>query len=170
MYLDRIECNLEMVRKSLDNLLGSIRAFHEMKIYVAIGESLLWICVSDDWFKTNSRGYVKRRNEQEMTPIISGVRRAFNAFKHNMLLTKVHESRGGFEFTDGGGMEFPFEIPEITVHWAHIVDNDLKLAEKYKKQIENYAEYLEGKEVYLVLKNTYDFLFSELWVLKRAEQ
>lgn len=168
MNLERIECNLEMIKKSLDNLSESIYRFHEMKIYAALGESLLWICVSDDWFKENSKGYNVRRNDQNITPVISGVRRAFNAFKHNMLLTRVHESKGGFEFTEEG-IEFPLEIPEITIHWSCIVDNDPEAAKKYKTQIKNYTKHLEGNEIYPILKSVYDFLFAELWILKRKK-
>lgn len=166
LELERIECNLEMTKKSLENLSNSINTFHEMNIYAALGESLFWICVSDDWFRSNSKGYQYRRKVQKMTLIISGIRRAFNAFKHNMILTKFHEVEGGIEFSEEG-TEFPFEISEITIHWARIKDNDLKAAEKYKDQIMNYTENLEGNEIFPILKNAYDFLIDELWILKK---
>ncbi|MGA3675909.1 hypothetical protein [Lysinibacillus agricola] len=149
----RLEWSLEALKKSYSKLKQGITKEDDFEVYIALGESLLWICTTDEWLSKNSRGYNKRKNVNNVVHIISALKYAINSFKHNKLLFKLHQSEGGFEFPG----EFPFEIETITFKWCYIEPDE----KDFESQIKNYEKYFLGKEISHGIEEAFIFLEKE---------
>jgi len=149
----RLEWSLEALKKSYGKLKQGITKEDEFEVYISLGESLLWICTTDEWLSKNFKGYNKRKKSNNVAHIISALKYAFNSFKHNKFLFKLHQSEGGFEFP----CEFPFEIEAITFKWCYI-EPDIK---DFESQIKNYEKYFLGKEILHGIEEAFNFLEKE---------
>ena len=77
--------------------------------------------------------------------LLSAFKHATNRLKHEPMLVKLHKLEGGFTFP----VVFPLIIPPITFHWS--IDNiPIK---RFEKQLENYKNLLQEKEIMVSVKN-----------------
>ena len=125
--IKRLENNHYAIDKSYQNLKKAIDNNYEQDIYCSIGETLLWVLVTDEWHKDHDNSYVIRRNNDKDGVILLGLRHAYNMVKHNMNIMRIHNKQGGFTFP----LEFPLVIEQITVHWMEAGN---KLEGRFRKQ------------------------------------
>lgn len=152
--LNRLENNHYAIGNAIERLSRAIEFNYEQDIYTSLGETLLWVLVTDEWHIAHNPGYIDRRNVHNDGMILLGLRHAYNMVKHNMNIMQVHQHEGGFSFP----LEFPLEILPISVHWMKA---GIKLEGKYKKQKMHYEEHIEGKEVVGTFEDSLEFLREE---------
>lgn len=153
----RLMYNHNSIRASFQKLEKATSSddLDDQDIYTAVGELLLWVVTTDEWYKIHGlKDYKSKRNKDENGKILFGMKHAFNMLKHNMAFFQIHRKDGGFEFP----ITFPMEIEEITINWMPAGD---VLNGKYPEQKGNYINYLEGKEVIETFKKVITFLNNE---------
>lgn len=148
--IKRLENNHYALSKAFERFRVSIDKREEQEIYATIGETLLWLLTTEEWHRKYNKEYIKIKNQDENGRIIFGLIHAYNSMKHNMSFITIHEEEGGFEFP----IEFPLEIFPITVHWI----NTEEVNEGRPNQLENYKNYIEGREVLKTFNQAISFL------------
>lgn len=110
------------------------------EIFFTVGTCLHWIL-----------DYAERIDiRKQDIGIISAFKYANNSLKHSIVVKKITEEAGGFEFP----IEFPFESPVREVIWS-IADDGNK---RWENQRNNYKKFLEGKNVNETCKNVIKIL------------
>ncbi|MEE3805729.1 hypothetical protein V2H29_02055 [Lysinibacillus fusiformis] len=156
---DRFEWNLEAAKITCVELKRGISKGNEFDVYKTLSESLLWICITDEWLFKNFSGYKERKANEKVENLFSSLRYAFNSMKHNKLIFKFTQTEGGFELP----CEFPIEIKPITFKWNSFESDK----NDYESQIKNYEKYLVGKDILPTIELALDFLQNEYFVTRK---
>lgn len=158
--IKRLENNEYALNMAYKRLIKSINNTIEKDIYVGIGELLLWVMTTDEWHIKHNRGYKNRRNNDENGQLLLGLRHAYNLMKHNMEFYSVHKAdKGGIEFP----ISFPLVIPAPFAEWK-VLTEEMKTGNP--KQIDNYIEYIESKNVISTFGFAIEFLEKESKAIK----
>lgn len=144
----RLQQNYHALNKSYSNLSKVMKNIeNHQEIYTSIGETLLWVITTNDWFEKNGENdYLKRRKRSQKGQQILGIRYAFNRFKHNMDSINLHSV--GFSTE-------PIENKEIK--WMPVREGN----EKFQSQFDNYRMYIQGKIVIESFTDVVEFLREE---------
>lgn len=111
-----------------------------------VGTFLHWLLDNYEWIeKTHTVCF-----EKEEKAFFSGLRYANNKLKHDTNVIQLYERDGGFSFP----ISFPFSSEIITFKWINIEEKD----NRYKKQHENYAHFINEQEIVPISKKALEIL------------
>lgn len=144
----RLNQNYNALNKSYKNLSEAMKNTERFQeIYIAIGEMLLWVITTNDWFERNGDDdYRKRRKQSQKGRQILGIRYVFNRFKHNMDSINLHSTGFSTEL-----------IQNKEVKWMPVTMSD----EDFPSQFEHYKLYIQDKNVMKSFTDAVDFLRNE---------
>jgi hypothetical protein len=152
MNLERLARNHKAMDLAFSRLEEAMKDRDKDTGFISIAELLLWIITTEEWHKKyNQKVYSDQKRKDNCIDLMSGIRHAHNASKHDMEFVNFHESKGGFSFP----MRFPVKFGPIKGVWSTTdVYNDGSL----EKQLKSYKKTMEGKEILETLKQAMEFL------------
>ncbi len=153
----RLKFNLYACRTAKDRLEKAIENNDNHEIYTAIGELLLWIMTTNEWFiKHGLKDYKRRANRDPKGTLILGLAHAYNSMKHNMDFFTIHYKNAGFSFNNIDFANLDFR--PSAVRWIYAGE---LLKGVFESQRINYIKYIEGKEVLDTFNDALLFLNNE---------
>lgn len=154
--VERLENNHYAMDKAYERLKKAIEDGHDQKIYAATGELLLWVIAVDEWHMLEKqKSYEDKRDSDVDGVVLTGMRFAVNAIKHNMNFIQIHHKTGGFT----SPVTFPIISFKVEVIWTEA--KNIPLKDRYKKQRKKYINTIEGKEVLPTFNQALNFLRQE---------
>ncbi|PLR76140.1 hypothetical protein CU633_17270 [Bacillus sp. V3-13] len=153
----RLKYNLYACRTAYKRLENAIKENDNHEIYAAIGELLLWVMTTHEWYKKHGNpNYLQRLKEDSHGVFLFGLSHAYNSLKHNMKLFILHNKEDGFSFNNIDFNNFDFRPYKL--FWVTSVNI---LDEGFENQRRNYEKYIEGKDVPDTFNSALIFLNQE---------
>jgi hypothetical protein len=153
----RLKYNHYAYTTAFRRLKNAIEKNNDHEIYTAIGELLLWVMTTHEWYiKYGLSDYEERAKQDNNGTLLYGLRHAYNSMKHNMNFFVIHNKKQGFSFDNIDYSNWDFR--PIIITWSKAIN---KLEEGKETQIVNYKKHIEDQEVLETFEKVLVFLNSE---------
>lgn len=153
--LNRLHSNKKAIVIYQTDLKESIKNKSKFDIYINLGNILHWIIMTEELLKEyNGENYTKKRSENDMDPLMEGLRFANNSMKHDMVFSSMHAlspvvACGSEEAICG----------TFYAGSGHIVWSEIKVRKKTNKtRYRYYNEELKHRNIMESLDRAVDFL------------